>query len=281
MVQCSSWPASRITTGGTNGDDRTPMATTGTERTMTSAVMVNESRSGIVRVTLDHSVAGNRLDLPTTTAIMEGLDLAECAAGAGVFVLDATGETFCSGLALNSVDGQEWRPLVVAIGRLLARLAESALVTVAVVDGAAEGGGVGLAASCDRVIAGPRVSFRMTEVLLGLVPALVLPVVARRTGAHRAYSLALTAEQVSSRAAYELGLADVSCADPDSELRRTLRRLRAADTAALRALKRYYAELPDLGLSVHGGVPAVLEERLADPGTHARLRLLRSAGWAQ
>ena len=84
---------------------------------------------------------------------------------------------------------------------LLTELGDSRLVTVAVVEGRAVGGGVGLAAACDFVFAGPEAAFRLTELLFGLVPALVMPFVVARTGEHRMLRMAVLAEPYDASAA--------------------------------------------------------------------------------
>ncbi|MEV0083436.1 enoyl-CoA hydratase/isomerase family protein [Saccharopolyspora sp. NPDC050642] len=239
-----------------------------------NAVSVDASRPPVVRVTLSSPGTGNRLDEPLLAELSAALTEAEATPGAQVLVLGAAGDAFCAGMALDGLESA-WRPRIEAVGELLTRLTASPLVTVALVDGAALGGGVGLAAACDQVIAGPRAEFRMTEVLLGLLPATILPVVARRIGAHRAYGLALTAREVPGAEAVGLGLADAT--GGEDELRRVLRRLRAADPGALAAFKAYYAELfPPL--PPEELVVEVLGRRLADAQVHQRIAGLRNQG---
>ncbi|MER5704786.1 enoyl-CoA hydratase/isomerase family protein [Micromonospora sp. NPDC002296] len=245
---------------------------------MSAPLDLDVSRPPVVRMTMRAGVTRNRLDDELVAGLTAGLRRAERTAGAGVFVLDAVGDTFCAGMSLGDLDRIDWRPRITALADLFDRLRASPLVTVAVVDGATLGGGVGLAAACDHVIAGPGSRFRMTEVLLGLVPALVLPLVARRVGPHRAASLALSATELTGRDAERLGLADRSTEDPAEELRRFVVGLRRADRRAVRALKRY----------AHGGGTgsalrredawAVLEELLADPGVHRRVAAFREQG---
>ncbi|MEU0677011.1 enoyl-CoA hydratase/isomerase family protein [Streptomyces sp. NPDC006172] len=241
-------------------------------------VRVDMARTPVVRATLDSPATRNRLDDELLAELTDALERAERADDASVFVLDATGDTFCSGIALGDIDRAEWQPRLVAVHDLLRRLADSPLVTVAVVDGAATGGGVGLAAACDHVIAGPRASLRMTEVLLGLVPAVILPVVAERVGRHRAYSLALGAQELAAGEAAALGLADRHTDDCHRELRLLLRRLRAADPGALRALKRYRRELYPSDEGHADRSVRVVAERLGDERVRDRLHTFHRQG---
>ncbi|MEU0373194.1 enoyl-CoA hydratase/isomerase family protein [Streptomyces sp. NPDC006283] len=241
-------------------------------------VRVDAARPPLLRVTLDSPATRNRLDDRTLHALAAALDTAESSPGTDVFVIDATGDTFCSGISLGADDRDGWQPRLTAVHDLLQRLSDSPLVTVAVVDGAATGGGVGLAAACDHVIAGPGASFRMTEVLLGLVPAVILPVVAERTGRHRAFSLALGAQHVDGEQAADLGLADQRTDDCRHELRLLLRRLRAADPGAVRALKRYRRELFPAPEGHADRSVAVVAERLRDQRVHKRLNTFHRQG---
>jgi polyketide biosynthesis enoyl-CoA hydratase PksH len=239
---------------------------------MTSVVAV-DARRPLVRATLNGADTRNRLDEPTLLALSAALDRAERTDGTEVFVLDAVGAAFCAGIALEELEDTHWRPPIAAAQTLLSRLSESPLVTVAIVNGRATGGGVGLAAACDHVIAGPGSSFRLTEVLLGLVPAVVLPVLARRVGPHRAYSLALTARELSGTEAVQLGLADQYAESPAADLRRLLVGLRSAEQGAVHALKRYRSRLFP-AVPQHMDEEAVLTaflERLSDPVVRERL----------
>ncbi|MFA7761417.1 enoyl-CoA hydratase-related protein [Streptomyces sp. NPDC048723] len=240
-----------------------------------SRIAVDWSRPPVVRATLRSEATGNRLDEHMLTELTAVLDEAEAAPGIQVLVLDSAGETFCAGMALDELTSA-WRVRITAVGRLLTRLMASPLITVALVDGAALGGGVGLAAACDKVVTGQHATFRMTEVLLGLIPATILPVVARRVGGHRAYGLALTARELSGAEAVEAGLADRQ--GGEDGLRRILIALRSADPAALVALKQYYAELAPAPAQQEERVFEALGRRLADPHVHRRLADLRAQG---
>ena len=102
------------------------------------------------------------------------------------------------------------------------------------------GGGCGLAAACDRVIAAEDAFFAMPEVVLGVAPAQIAPFVVRRLGATRARWLMLSASRLSAAAALDAGLADaiVPAEGLRAAVESELRRLAAAEPSALRATKR-------------------------------------------
>lgn len=128
-------------------------------------------------------------------------------------------------------------------GALLEQLVALPVPTVAVVTGAAVGGGCGLAAACDRVLAADDALFAMPEVTLGVAPAQITPFIARRVGITRGRWLMVSASRLSAVAARDAGLADVVA--PASALRAAvhtdLRLLAAAEPRALRAIKRIAA----------------------------------------
>ncbi|MBB1242383.1 enoyl-CoA hydratase/isomerase family protein [Streptomyces durbertensis] len=247
------------------------------------AVVVSRGRD-LLRVEMARPRQRNPIDDTLLTELAAALDEAEADPGCRVLVLGARGADFCSGTDLSGD-----RPVPgdgLAAGaelpywRLLDRLTRSELVTVAVVDGRATAGGVGLAAACDLVVAGERASFRLTEMLVGLVPAMALPFVARRVGEQRAFAATLRAEEFDSEAARAAGLADLVGADAERVLRPLLAALGRTDRATTAALKRYRARLFPRDERLGHDASHLLLERFAAPGTRALLDRAQEAGAA-
>ena len=119
-------------------------------------------------------------------------------------------------------------------GRAVLRpFAAAPFVTVAVVDGAAVGGGMGLAAAADIVLATAKARFALTETSLGIPPAQIAPYLVPRLGERVARRLALTGARLDGGEAAGIGLADVFC---ESDEERDARLASAADCdRALRA----------------------------------------------
>lgn len=173
---------------------------------------------------------------------------------ARALVISGAGGHFCAGadfagfLALmqtapGQAPGQVDDPIARynrGFGAMLERVAALPVPTIAVVSGVAMGGGCGLAAACDRVLAADDATFAMPEVTLGVAPAQIAPFVVRRAGARRARWLMLTGARLKGAAAQAEGLADVVV--PPGGLRAALAAdlglLAAAEPAALRATKR-------------------------------------------
>lgn len=131
---------------------------------------------------------------------------------ARVIVLAGRGKSFSAGADLNwmKAAGEASFEDNVADARKLAamlrRLAEMPKPTIARVQGAALGGGMGLAAACDICVAATDASFATSEVKFGLIPSAIGPYVLRAIGARQASRYFLTAERIDARKALEIGL---------------------------------------------------------------------------
>lgn len=119
--------------------------------------------------------------------------------------------------------------------------------TIAVVQGAAYGGAVGLAACCDVVIAAESAKFCLSEVRLGLLPAVISPYVARRIGLSQLSRFGLTAKVISAEEALRIGLADRVVQGPSEALEQAVREelnlILAAGPGAQIQLKKLVGEL--------------------------------------
>lgn len=92
------------------------------------------------------------------------------------------------------------------LARMLNALYTLPKVTIAMVQGAAMGGGFGLACCCDIVIAAKDAKFALSEVKLGLIPATIAPYVLQAIGPRYARRYMQTGERISGQAAYDIGL---------------------------------------------------------------------------
>jgi isohexenylglutaconyl-CoA hydratase len=190
----------------------------------------------------------NVLSAPVLDALTSICEAVEADAEARALVLWGAGGNFCAGadfaefersMAADDATGSAAEHNR-AFGRVLERLATLPVPTIAVVRGAAMGGGCGLAATLDRVIAAEDATFAMPEVTLGVAPAQIAPFVVRRVGATRGRWLMLGAGRLDADAAVALGLADVAApiAGLAAAVQAELQALGAAQPRALRATKR-------------------------------------------
>jgi methylglutaconyl-CoA hydratase len=130
-----------------------------------------------------------------------------------IVVLAGRGKSFCAGADLNwmqqagSASAEDNLADAQALAALLRSLAELGKPTIARVQGAAIGGGMGLACACDICVVSPDAVFAAAEVRLGLIPAAIGPYVLRAIGPRQGHRYFLTAEPIGAARAVELGLA--------------------------------------------------------------------------
>ena len=159
-------------------------------------------------------------------------------------MLRGSGGFFCAGGHLGGFQ-EEQSPAATALrnrsfGAFMQRLAGLPLPVIAAVEGAAMGGGMGLACAADIVLANEGARFALSETSLGVIPAQIAPFVVERIGARAARRLGLSGERVSGEAARQIGLVDDIAADGaalDALLARWLTRICACAPRANRALK--------------------------------------------
>jgi len=198
---------------------------------------------------------------------------------------------FSSGMDLSEIAetappeaGAEPRPFEAATAafvEVLELLLRATPITLGVVEGPAMGGGVGLAAACDLVIATENASFALPELVLGLVPAMILPVLAGRLGLHRAKRWAITGATWEAGEATQQGLVDqkVPLDRLDAHLKRTLRNLMRMHPRGVTALKRFADELDRRALlpAIRDG-QRLLSGLLEQPEVRAEIAAFRDYG---
>lgn len=185
-------------------------------------LQLDQDARGVARVTMDRPEVHNAFNDAFIAALTTLLERLGADPAVRVVVLAAAGKSFSAGADLAWMQAMagydEARNLqdARALARLLWTLDRLPKPTVARVQGAALGGGVGLVAACDIAIGGAAASFGLTEVKLGLVPAVISPYVVAAIGERAARRYFLTAERFDAGEALRLGL--LHLAVPDGEL---------------------------------------------------------------
>jgi len=203
------------------------------------------SDRGIASVILDRPERHNAFDDGMIAEMIELLGKLEQDDGVRVLVLRAAGKSFSAGADLNwmrrmaDYDLAQNQDDAMQLAELMRRLNCFPKPTIALVQGAAYGGGVGLVACCDIAIASPAASFCLSEVKLGLIPAVISPYVIEAIGARAARRFMLTAEHFDAEQACRLGLVHevVEAQDLDAKLDSIVESLLAAGPAAQSAVK--------------------------------------------
>lgn len=232
-----------------------------------------------IALELCRTTVGNPLDDALIGELSDALHSAAALPGCRAVLISATGQHFCRGLDLGRVPAQWYaEPDAMPPWQMFCLLREVPVVTVALVDGQATGGGVALAAACDLVVAGQEASFRFTELLLGLVPGMALPFVADRTGVQHAWRMALTACGIDRDEALRIGLADIARESARDGTREVLTMLRRTTPETVRAMKRLRNRLYPRPSWLAGVAGQATTERLRDPAVSARIDRFRAAG---
>ncbi|MFD9789944.1 enoyl-CoA hydratase/isomerase [Streptomyces sp. NPDC059070] len=167
---------------------------------------------------------------------------------ATVVVLEGLPEVFCFGADFGAIgeaarEGGRTAADPEPLFDLFRLLAYGDFLSVAHVRGKANAGGVGLVAASDVVIADESAVFSLSELLFGLIPAVVLPFLIRRTGFQHAHYLAATTRTADAARACEWGLVDAYGPDSEALLRTHLQRLGRLSKKAVRRYKAYLREL--------------------------------------
>jgi enoyl-CoA hydratase/carnithine racemase len=181
--------------------------------------------------------------------------------------------TFCSGLDLASEDDDE-RFDVRGFSSVLASLLDSPKPTLAFVDGRALGGGLGIAAACDWVTATDRSSFGLPELLWGVIPAMIWPIIVTRMTEGVARRWTLSADTRDAPEALAAGLVDelVLVDEGTAALTRTVAMLERAEPMAVRTLRHWMYETRDSSIDTALARGAAVTAQMAgDPVTRARI----------
>jgi methylglutaconyl-CoA hydratase len=177
-----------------------------------SPVLLAIDERGVARVTLNRPERNNAYDGDLIAALLEGFDTLEQTAGLRAVVISGNGKHFQAGADLDWINTvrarshddnvQASRDTALAIQRL--NLAP--VPTVALVQGACFGGGTGLLAACDVVIAADTAVFSIAEVRWGLTAAIIIPQLNDAIGIRQVRRFALTGEHFDAAEARRIGL---------------------------------------------------------------------------
>ncbi len=202
-------------------------------------------------ITLANPGQGNVLNQESLEALRAALASAMADEKSRVILLRAQGDPFCLGMdleALQSLDQDETaaRRTVGLYIEVLTAIYTAPQPVICLVQGAVKAGGIGLVGACDIVLATASASFEMSEVILGLIPANVLPFVySLRLPPQKLRYLILTAAQIPAGEARRLNLVDEVMAAPEAAktVKAVIKKLLRASPAALAETKQFTRRL--------------------------------------
>jgi methylglutaconyl-CoA hydratase len=208
--------------------------------------LIVEERDEVLYVTLNRPDVHNAFN---DELIAEAIDVFRDAAKRGprAIVMRGEGPSFCAGADLN------WMSRMVGYTRdenvrdashlatMFAAINECSAPVIGRIHGAAIGGGVGLVAVCDIAIASTDAKFGLSEVKLGIMPAVISPYVVAKIGATHARALFLTGERFDAERALRIGLVH-RVVDNERSLDRaiddTVAQIRSSGPEAVRETKK-------------------------------------------
>ncbi|MEZ5650795.1 MAG: enoyl-CoA hydratase/isomerase family protein [Burkholderiaceae bacterium] len=184
---------------------------------------------GVRTVWLNRPERRNAMNDILIRELNEAIDAAIADAGVRVIMLAGRGEAFCAGADLNwmksgrQMSNDESSQDAGGLAHAMRALYQSPKPTIARVHGSAFAGAMGLVGACDLAVGSEETRFCLSEVKLGLLPAMISPYVIRAIGERHARRLMLTAEVFQAPMAQRLGLLHESV--PRAELDGTVARL--------------------------------------------------------
>lgn len=170
-----------------------------------------------------------------------------------VLLLEGEGGQFCEGMDLNlaSSTPSDVQAGIHQYAQVVLAMREAPQTIVGLIDGVVRAGGVGLVAACDLVLATETSTFGLPEIHLGLLPAMVMPLLLERMPPQKARRWILTGQTLQATEALHLGLVDTVVANTqqlDKQLRQDMRQLLRAKPQSVAQLKTMSLALPAMSL---------------------------------
>jgi methylglutaconyl-CoA hydratase len=207
-------------------------------------VLLDVDEAGVAQVTINRPEKKNAFDAEVIAGLHRTFETLHGADNLRAVFLRGAGGTFSAGADLDWMREQAGQPEAdnradaMNLARMLKALHDVPALTVALVEGAAMGGGAGLVAACDMAIATPNAVFAFSEVRLGLTPATISPYVIAAIGPRKARALFATGARFDAAFAREIGLVDEVAENLDEERQRLVSVMRACAPGAVGEAKR-------------------------------------------
>lgn len=244
---------------------------------MTDRTLIVSEESSVLYVTLNRPDVHNAFNDELIAEAIEVFGGIETSTNLRAVVLRSGGANFCAGADLN------WMSRMVSytreenirdsslLAKMYALINECPVPVVGRIQGAAIGGGVGLVAVCDIAIAMRASKFGLSEVKLGILPAVISPYVIGKIGASHARALFLTGERFDAERALRIGLVHRLVDDEaalDAAVSDTLAQLATSGPEAVKACKKLVAHVSanELAESIPYTIEAIAERRVSEEG---------------
>jgi enoyl-CoA hydratase len=218
--------------------------------------LLTENRDAVRILTMNRPDKRNALNTELTRALLGALREADADEAVGAVVLTGAGQGFCAGADLaefkdlrDPAAADERAELTMNLHLAFSKMAKP---VVTAINGAAMGGGAGLAIAGDLALMAQGAKLGYPEVKHGIVAAIVMANLVRQVGRKAAFELVALGEPVDAARALQLGLVNHVCS-PDALLDESLKvaqKLAAVSRPAMAETKRLFHEVAELGLEV-------------------------------
>ena len=224
---------------------------TDTKALLFNTLHISTRAPGVAQITMSRPAVFNAFDELMIGEIDAAFSALIDDASVRVIVLAGEGKHFSAGADLQWMQraaqaSVEWNLQDARrFAGMLHRIASAPKPVVARVQGAALGGGVGLACACDIAIAADNASFSVSEAKFGILPAVIGPYVTNAVGKRQAQRLALTTTRIGAVEALAIGVVQqvVALDALDAAVDATLKELLAGSPNAQREIKTLFAQL--------------------------------------
>jgi methylglutaconyl-CoA hydratase len=218
---------------------------------MNRKILSEIDADGNATVTLNRPDVHNAFDPEMVNLLTSTLKKLEADDGVRAIVLTGAGKSFCAGADIEfmkktaTFSREQNLDNARATALMLQTLHHLEKPTIACVHGAARGGGVGVVSACDIAIAARGATFRLTEVKLGIIPAMISPFVVGAIGERYAHRYMLSGEEFDAAEAYRIGLVHDICEEGDlpAVVGRMLASLYSSGPRAVVAIKKLIPEV--------------------------------------
>ena len=208
-------------------------------------VLIEKQTPRITVITLNRPERRNALTIELMSGVATAIENAGADPAQRIVILRGAGKAFCTGLDLHEAIKHEPRETAESVARLLLALAETRLVTIAMVHGAAVAGGAGVMSACDFVIASDHTKIGYPEVRRGLVASLVMTFLRRQVRERDLRELVFASELINAERAREMGLLNrvVPAGDLESEVQKIVGSILQGAPGAITNSKRLLEQL--------------------------------------
>ena len=254
---------------------------------MTSMVKVDMNIRGVARVVLNRPDVHNAFNAGMIAELCDAFHMLGRQDVVRVILVSGEGKSFSAGADLNwmkqaaAQDEAANTADAMKMARMFETMNTCPKPVVGLVHGAAFGGGVGLAACCDIVIAKPEAMFGLTEVRLGLIPAVISPFVIAKIGQSAARRYMLTGERFSAAEALRIGLIHEVAGALESEAAKLVEALLAGGPEAIADAKDLINNITEMDDRAELTSARIAARRASDEGREGIAAFLakRKPGW--